>query len=224
MKKINIAIDGHSSCGKSTTSKRLARELGYKYIDTGAMYRAVTLYLLDHHCDWNNREKLAEVLGQIHVDFKVEGSGSRTLLNGRDVEDEIRTMRVSNNVSEVSTISAVRAKLVEQQQEIARQKGVVMDGRDIGTVVLPDAELKVFMTATLEARAGRRWKELKEGGMNLSLDDVKANLQHRDHIDSTRQDSPLTQAKDALLLDTSDMTVDEQTEWLVSKAREAMKI
>lgn len=222
-KKINIAIDGHSSCGKSTTSKLLAARLQYKYIDTGAMYRAVTLYLLQESIDWCNEVNLAGILDNIHIDFKVNEEGiSRTQLNGKDVEDAIRTMEVSSNVSEVSTISMVRRKLVEQQQQIAVERGVVMDGRDIGTVVLPEAEFKVFMTAALEVRAARRYSELKERGMNLSIEEVRENLANRDRIDSSRKDSPLRQAEDAILLDTSDHSLESQTEWLYQRAMEVI--
>ncbi|MCP4120808.1 MAG: (d)CMP kinase [Bacteroidetes bacterium] len=219
MKKINIAIDGHSSCGKSTTSKNLAKKLEYKYVDTGAMYRAVTLYFMNHSVNVSDEECVKRALSEIKLDFLVDEKGNRTLLNGKDVEAEIRTMEVSNMVSEVSTISIVRKKLVEFQQEIADSKGVVMDGRDIGSIVLPVAELKVFMTASVEARGNRRWLELKERGMHISVEDVKANLEHRDHIDSSRADSPLVQAEDALLLDTSDMTLEEQTNWIYDKVK-----
>lgn len=224
MPKINIAVDGHSSCGKSTTSRLLARRLSYKYIDTGAMYRAVTLYLLRHGIDWNDPVALAEALDDIRIDFSYsEAGGNRTWLNGEDVEEAIRSMEVSSKVSEVSTVSAIRRKLVEQQQAIAEGKGVVMDGRDIGSVVLPDAELKVFMTASIEARTGRRWKELRDKGREITREEVQRNLEHRDHIDSTREDSPLMQAGDALLLDTSGMTIEEQTEWIIRKVEALLK-
>ena len=219
LRKINIAIDGHSSCGKSTTSKLLAKKLHYKYVDTGAMYRAVTYYLLKNSTGWRDEQALAKTLKRIDVDFKIdEEEGFRTLLNGEDVEDAIRTMEVSDHVSEVSTISIVRRKLVEQQQLIAVEKGVVMDGRDIGTVVLPNAEFKVFMTATIEARAMRRFSELKDRGTGITLDHVAVNLQNRDRIDSSRDDSPLRRADDAILLDTSDITIAEQTDWLYVQA------
>lgn len=215
MKKINIAIDGHSSCGKSTTSKILAKKLKYKYIDTGAMYRAVTYYLLINDIDWHDHSLLSEILEQIDIDFEVnENKENRTLLNGKDVEVEIRTMKVSNHVSEVSAISSIRKKLVEQQRQIAKNKGVVMDGRDIGTVVLPDACLKIFMTANIEARTERRWLELKAKGIALSPDEVRKNLEHRDYIDSNRADSPLKQASDAILLDTSKMNLEEQVNFI----------
>ncbi|MCB0502633.1 MAG: (d)CMP kinase [Bacteroidetes bacterium] len=217
--KINIAIDGYSSCGKSSTSKKLAKKLHYKYIDTGAMYRAVTYYFLQHKIDWKNENQLTDALNHIHINFQLnEWKENRTVLNGEDVEEAIRTMEVSKKVSEVSTVSAVRKMLVEQQQKIAIDKGVVMDGRDIGTVVLPNAELKIFMTAGIEVRTKRRWLELQANGIDLTYEEVKNNLEHRDLIDSTRLDSPLKQASDALLLDTSEMRLEEQIEWIYSKA------
>lgn len=218
--KINIAIDGYSSCGKSTTSKLLAARLHYKYIDTGAMYRAVTLYFLRNNIDWNDDVSLQAALEDIRIDFRAGSSGNRTLLNGRDVEEDIRSMEVSQQVSAVSAVSAVRRMLVEQQRAIADEKGVVMDGRDIGTVVLPDAELKIFMSATPEIRAMRRYLELKDKGMEVGIDAVLANLQERDRIDSTREDSPLRQADDALLLDTSEHSIETQTEWIYARAME----
>jgi cytidylate kinase len=224
MKKINIAIDGHSSCGKSTTSKMLAARLKYKYIDTGAMYRAVTYYLLINDIDWHNHSLLSEILEQIEVDFVVNEKGeNRTLLNGKEVEAEIRTMKISNVVSEVSTISSIRKKLVQQQQQIAKRKGVVMDGRDIGTVVLPDAELKIFMTASIAARTERRWLELREKGVGLTKEEVQKNLEHRDYIDSSRADSPLKQAKDAILLDNSNLNLEQQLEFIYNLVQEKLK-
>jgi cytidylate kinase len=221
--KINIAIDGHSSCGKSSTSKLLAARLKYKYIDTGAMYRAVTYYLLINDIDWHDHSLLSEILEQIDVDFVVNEKGeNRTLLNGKDVEVEIRTMKVSNCVSEVSAISSIRKKLVQQQQLIAKRKGVVMDGRDIGTVVLPDAELKIFMTASIAARTERRWLELKSKGIGLTKEEVQKNLEHRDFIDSTRADSPLKQAKDAIRLDNSDMNLEQQLEFIYGLVKEKL--
>ncbi len=225
MKKINIAIDGHSSCGKSSTAKLLASRLKYKYIDTGAMYRAVTYYLLMNNIDWHNHSLLSEILEQIEVDFAVNENGeNRTLLNGKDVEAEIRTMKISNHVSEVSTISSIRKKLVQQQQQIAKRKGVVMDGRDIGTVVLPNAELKIFMTASIAVRTERRWLELKAKGIGLTKEEVQKNLEHRDHIDSSREDSPLKQAEDAVLLDNSNMSLDQQLEFIYELAKRSQEI
>jgi len=215
MKKINIAIDGYSSTGKSTLAKALARRLGYVYIDTGAMYRAVTLYAMRHgwiddeHFD---KEALLKNLDNIRVDFQYnpDTGKSETYLNGENVEKEIRRMEVSRFVSRIAEIPEVREKLVALQQQIARQKGVVMDGRDIGTVVMPDAELKIFMTAAPEIRAQRRYKELREKGLDVDFDEVYQNVKHRDYIDTTREASPLTKTDDARILDNSHLTQEEQ--------------
>jgi cytidylate kinase len=217
MKKIVVALDGHSSCGKSTTAKQVAKELGYAYIDTGAMYRAVTLYFLEHYIDLTNPKKIQEALANIEVTFHRNPKTNRNevFLNGLNVEDEIRTMYVSNMVSEVSVIPAVRRAMVAEQQKMGKRRGVVMDGRDIGTVVFPDAEVKVFMTADVETRAKRRQEELFEKDQLVPFDEIVENLQKRDHIDSTREDSPLRQAEDAHLLDTSHITIDEQVEFVM---------
>lgn len=225
MTKINIAIDGFSSCGKSTLAKNLAKHVGYLYLDTGAMYRAVTLYAMNNSYIVNgvlDAEKLVANLSQVDISFKVvkEGESAHAFLNGKDVEASIRTMEVAANVSEVSTVKEVRVFLVDQQQKIARDKGVVMDGRDIGTVVLPNAELKIFMTASNEVRAQRRFLELQEKGDKVSLDDVLENLKKRDHIDSTRKESPLKQASDAILLDNSLLSKSEQFDLVMSWFRE----
>ncbi len=218
-KLITIAIDGHSSCGKSTMAKALARRIGYAYIDTGAMYRAVTLYCLEHDMikdDEVNKPRLRRHMPKIEITFQVNAEGkSETYLNGRNVEHEIRGMEVSNKVSLVSAIGFVRRAMVAQQQAMGRNKGIVMDGRDIGTVVFPDAELKVFVTASAEVRAQRRYQELQsKGDTSTTFEEVLANVQERDHIDSTRKESPLRQAPDALLLDNSHLTLDEQDQWL----------
>ena len=210
--KITIAIDGHSACGKSTLAKDLAKELNYIYIDSGAMYRAVTLFLLQNNIPISSEYITPEILQKIHITFQQVNKKNHTFLNGTDVEDAIRSMEVSNVVSEVAAISAIRRFLVKQQQLLGEVKGIVMDGRDIGTVVFPDAELKLFMTASTEVRAQRRLKELTEKGKNTTLEQVKANLQHRDHIDSTREDSPLRKAEDAIVLDNSNLTPKEQIE------------
>ncbi|QHL87558.1 (d)CMP kinase [Nibribacter ruber] len=217
MKKIVVALDGHSSCGKSTTAKQVAKELGYAYIDTGAMYRAVTLYFLEHYIDLTNPKKVQDALAHIEVTFHRNPKTHRNevFLNGLNVEDEIRTMYVSNMVSEVSVIPAVRRAMVAEQQKMGKRRGVVMDGRDIGTVVFPDAEVKVFMTADVETRAKRRQEELFEKDQLVPFDEIVENLQKRDHIDSTREDSPLRQAEDAHLLDTSHITIDEQVEFVM---------
>ncbi len=212
MKKIIIAIDGNSGCGKSSTAKVIARELQYIYIDTGAMYRAVTLFFIKHNIELKNDLDVAEALKQIDISFEYNMSTGKneTYLNGKNVEFQIRQMEVSNLVSPVSEISAVRRKLVEQQRRMGQEKGVVMDGRDIGTVVFPDAELKIFMTASLEVRAERRKLELLEKGTEVDLNDVIENLRNRDRIDSSRDDSPLKKADDAVEIDTSNLTFDEQ--------------
>ena len=219
MRKITIAIDGYSACGKSTTAKQVASVLGYRYIDTGAMYRAVTLYFLDHHVALTNPKEVSRALQQIQITSKVNSKNvSETFLNGLNVEKEIRKMRISENVSQVSTLKEVRDALVEQQRRMARDKAVVMDGRDIGTVVFPNAELKLFMTADILVRAFRRQKELLQRGQLVDLDDVIENLIHRDKIDTSRAESPLRQADDALVIDTTHITIDEQVDEVVRQA------
>lgn len=210
MEKIIIAIDGHSSCGKSTLAKGLAFLLQYKYIDTGAMYRAVTYFLLEKGIDISDGEKVASVLDQVNIRFSIINGQNRTFLNGEDIEDEIRQMHVSKWVSPVSTISAVRKVLVEQQQAMGREAGIVMDGRDIGTVVFPDAQLKIFLTASIQKRTQRRFDELRSKGQEVEAEAVQQNLQERDHIDSNRHDSPLKQAEDAVLIDNTNLDVEEQ--------------
>lgn len=211
--KINIAIDGYSSCGKSTLAKALAQKIGFKYIDSGSMYRAITLFALQEKIITNDldKEALIEKLESVQIDFEIGEDGSNeVVLAGENVENEIRTPAITEWVSQVAAISEVRKKLVAIQKQIGEGKGVVMDGRDIGTVVFPKAELKIFVTAELGIRAERRWTELKEKGIEVSLEDVKENLMKRDMIDSKRIDSPLRQAQDAILLDTSNITRDEQ--------------
>ena len=225
MKKITIALDGHSSCGKSTMAKDLAKELGYIYVDTGAMYRAVTLYAMRHNlikADGSiEQQGLRAQLPQIEIAFQLNPTTGRpeTLLNGENVEKEIRTMEVSAHVSPIATLPFVREKLVEQQQKMGEGGGVVMDGRDIGTVVFPHAELKVFVTASAEVRAERRFKELQEKGMEADYNEILANVKERDYIDSHRETSPLRKADDAIELDNSNMTIDEQRQWLLCQAR-----
>ncbi|HQO89583.1 MAG: (d)CMP kinase [Chitinophagales bacterium] len=224
MKKINIAIDGYSACGKSSTAKRVAQRLGYIYIDSGAMYRAVTLYLQHHLIDIDNLEGIAQALPQIQIDFRKAGEVFHTFLNGVDVEQEIRQPAVAAQVSEVAAMSNVRRMLVEQQQKMAAQKGVVMEGRDIGSVVMPDAELKFFMTADVDVRTKRRQDELlKKSGKLFPLEELKANLQHRDRIDSTREDSPLTRVPDAIEIDTTHITLEEQIQLICDKAMALIK-
>lgn len=210
MKKIVVAIDGHSSCGKSTLAKDLAAKLGYAYVDSGAMYRAVTLFFLENDIDIKDAKAVDEALTQIKIHFERINNANHTFLNGEDVEKEIRTMRVSEFVSPVSTISAVRKFLVKQQQALGEQKGIVMDGRDIGTVVFPKAELKIFLTSNIEERTRRRYEELIAKGIKEDLQLVQKNLEERDHIDSTRADSPLTQAKGAILLDNTFLSREDQ--------------
>ncbi|WP_299756601.1 (d)CMP kinase [uncultured Pontibacter sp.] len=219
MKKIVIALDGYSSCGKSTTAKLVAAELGYAYIDTGAMYRAVTLYFLEHHVSFTNPKEINEALDNIDIEFHYNPKNKRNeiYLNGLNVEDEIRKMYISNMVSEVSVIAEVRRAMVAQQQKMGRKRGVVMDGRDIGTAVFPDAEVKIFMTADVDTRTKRRQDELLEKKQLVNYDEIRENLQKRDLIDSTRAESPLRQAEDAHLLDTSHMTIDEQVEFVIER-------
>ena len=214
MKKVNIAIDGFSACGKSTTAKAMARELGYLYVDSGAMYRAVTLYFLDHNITLTNPREVQKALDNIKITFHVnpKTGETETFLNVLRVEEEIRTMRVTEHVSQVSALSPVRKAMVSQQQKFGKKKGVVMDGRDIGTVVFPNAALKIFMIADMNIRVERRQKELFEKNQLVDFEEVKANLARRDAIDSTREDSPLKQADDALIIDTTYRTLDEQIE------------
>ena len=219
MKKIIIAIDGYSSCGKSTLAKALATALQYTYIDSGAMYRAVTLYFLRHNIKVENIEQVNAALKKIEIRFD---HNNYTLLNGENVEDLIRQMDVSNYVSEVAAVTVVRRALVAQQQAMGIYKGIVMDGRDIGTVVFPDAALKLFLTASLEVRAERRYKEILSKGKNADLEAVKANLQHRDHIDSSRADSPLMQATGAIVIDNTNITREEQFELAINLAQKAI--
>lgn len=219
MKKIIIAIDGFSSCGKSTMAKSLARNIGYLYFDSGAMYRAVALYCLRNNLiesDKIDTVKLREQMDNIKITFEADPAtkNSVTLLNGVNVEHEIRSLEVSRMVSQVAALDFVRSEMVEQQRNMGKQKGIVMDGRDIGTTVFPDAELKIFVTASAEVRAQRRYDELKARGDNPDYNEILENVQLRDHIDQTREVSPLKKADDALLLDNSNMTREEQEQWL----------
>lgn len=220
--KIIIAIDGYSSSGKSTMAKRLASRIGYRYIDTGAMYRAVTLYAMRNSiiddADNVDAPKLQAAIPNIKIDFAPQPDGSqRTLLNGEDVEDEIRRISVSNHVSTIAAIPFVRHALVKAQKAMGDEKGIVMDGRDIGTTVFPDAELKIFVTASAQTRAQRRFAEMLEKGGNPTFEEVLANVAHRDHIDETREESPLRKADDAIVLDNSLMSPTEQDTWLLNQ-------
>ena len=219
MKKITIAIDGFSSCGKSTMAKDLAREVGYIYIDSGAMYRAVTLYSIENGIfdgDVIDTEKLKKAIKDIQISFRPNPETGRpdTYLNGVNVENKIRTMGVSSKVSPISALDFVREAMVAQQQAMGKEKGIVMDGRDIGTTVFPDAELKIFVTATPEIRAQRRFDELKAKGQEGSFEEILENVKQRDYIDQHREVSPLRKADDALLLDNSNLSIEQQKEWL----------
>ena len=222
--KITVAIDGYSSTGKSTMAKWLAAEVGYRYIDSGAMYRAVTLYAMRNRLIDNNRNvdqvRLTEALTSIRIDFFRDGNKQKTLLNGENVENEIRMMDVSSNVSVIAAIPEVRHRLVALQRELGKDGGIVMDGRDIGTTVFPDAQLKVFVTSSAEVRAERRYKELLEKGEKVAYEDVLANVVERDHIDETRDESPLRKADDALLIDNSHLSREEQNQWLLDRFNE----
>lgn len=225
MKKITIAIDGFSSCGKSTMAKDLAKEIGYIYVDTGAMYRSVTLYALRHNlfnADGSIREEeLKAQMKNINISFQLNKTTGRpdTFLNGENVEKDIRSMEVSSHVSPIATLPFVRAALVAQQQRMGVGKGIVMDGRDIGTVVFPDAELKIFVTASAEVRAQRRYDELKAKGMEANFNDILKNVEERDYIDSHRATSPLRKAPDAIELDNSNLTIAQQQQWLYEQYR-----
>lgn len=225
IKKITIAIDGYSSTGKSTVAKQLADRLGYVYVDTGAMYRAVTLFAMQkgiiskNHFD---KEKLVAALPEIELQFQKinQTDNTRIFLNGIDVEDQIRNLEVSQFVSPIATVHDVRLKLVAQQQKMGAQKGVVMDGRDIGTVVFPNAELKIFMNASAKVRSLRRYNELLEKGENIEFENVLKNIEERDHIDTTREDSPLRKASDAIELDNSEMNLEDQFQFVLQLAKD----
>lgn len=227
-RKIIIAIDGYSSCGKSTVAKEVAARLNYLYLDSGAMYRAVTLFCLRNHLiedDQLNKSALIEKLDQIRLSFKKNPTtlGNDTFLNGENIENEIRELPVSNNVSNIASIKEVRQFLVASQREIGKDKGIVMDGRDIGTVVFPDAELKIFMTASTEIRAQRRYDELTARGVPVDFEEIKNNIVGRDHLDENREISPLRKAKDAVILDNSFLTREEQLEWVLKKVQNTLQ-
>ncbi|MBQ4449644.1 MAG: (d)CMP kinase [Prevotella sp.] len=229
MKKITIAIDGHSSCGKSTMAKELARKLGYIYVDTGAMYRTVTLYAMRNNLFDSEGEVLTDELqkqmSNIKVSFCINKETGRpdACLNDECVENIIRSIEVSNHVSKIAAIPFVREAMVDQQRRMGAEKGIVMDGRDIGTTVFPDAELKIFVTASARVRAQRRYDELQQKGMPADFDEILKNVEERDYIDSHREVSPLRQAEDAILLDNSDMTIPQQNEWLMQQVEKALQ-
>ena len=229
MKKITIAIDGFSSCGKSTMAKDLAKKLGYVYVDTGAMYRAVTLYAMRNGLfNADGSVKTADLerqMNKINITFKLNKTAERpdTYLNNELIENDIRTLEVSNHVSQIAAVPFVREAMVAQQQRMGKDKGVVMDGRDIGTTVFPEAELKVFVTASAEVRAQRRYDELKEKGMPADFNDILKNVQERDYIDSHREVSPLRKAPDAIELDNSHMTIAEQSAWLMEQVKQKIE-
>lgn len=229
MKKITIAIDGHSSCGKSTMAKELARRLGYIYVDTGAMYRTVTLYAMRNNLFTSDGEVMVNELEKKMSDIKVsfclnkETGKPDACLNDEVVETIIRSIEVSNHVSKIAAIPFVREAMVEQQRRMGAEKGIVMDGRDIGTTVFPDAELKIFVTASAQVRAQRRYDELQQKGMPADFDEILKNVEERDYMDSHREISPLRQAEDAILLDNSDMTISEQNEWLIQQVEKALQ-
>ncbi|MBQ7362165.1 MAG: (d)CMP kinase [Bacteroidaceae bacterium] len=228
MKKIIIAIDGYSSCGKSTMAKALARKIGYLYFDSGAMYRAVALYCMQQGfiVDGNIAvERLRAAMSEIKITFTADGvtGNSLTVLNGVVVENEIRSLEVSQQVSRVAALDFVRAALIDQQREMGKAKGIVMDGRDIGTTVFPEAELKIFVTASAEVRARRRYDELVARGSTPDYNDILANVVERDHLDLTREVSPLRQAEDAILLDNGEMTIEGQLEWLCEEYKKCVE-
>lgn len=221
MSKIIIAIDGYSACGKSTTAKAVAKALNYIYVDSGAMYRAVTYYFIENNVDWHDMEAVRAALDEISIEFKLDANdNSVTWLNGENVEEAIRSMKVSGKVSEIAAISAVRKAMVALQQKMGAEKSIVMDGRDIGTVVFPNADLKIFMTADPQVRAARRLLELEQKGVESSLEGVVTNLQERDRIDTTREDSPLVKAEDAIVVDNSELTFDQQVAKILALAKE----
>jgi len=220
--KIIITIDGWSSCGKSTLAKQLAKTLGYVYIDSGAMYRAITLFFLRNHIDWTDKAQVKDALGQInlHFEYNEKSLQSEMILNDENVEYVIRDLVIAEKVSDVAAIPAVRKFAVKQQQQMGKHKGIVMDGRDIGTTVFPDAELKIFMTADIAVRVERRFKEMFEKNPNVSIEEVKSNLEMRDYIDSNREVSPLRQAEDAILLDNTHITMEQQLAFAIKLVKE----
>lgn len=221
---IIVAIDGYSSCGKSTVAKALAEQLHFVYVDTGAMYRAVTLYFLRHGIDLQDPEQVGEALQQIQIDFHKENGTTKVLLNEEDISEEIRKMHVSEQVSEISALKAVRTAMVKQQQRMGSVRNVVMDGRDIGTAVFPDAQVKIFMTADPKVRAERRYNELSQKGEAVTLEEVFENIAHRDYQDTTRKESPLIRAENAIVLDNTELSEEQQLAFVLDKVRQVMDI
>ena len=223
-KKITIAIDGHSACGKSTLAKGLAKALSYRYVDSGAMYRGATLYALENDCFEKELDeaKFIHILDDFQLDFKIISGVNSLFLNGENVENEIRQPHIAERVSKVARIKEVRRKMVAQQKTWGENGGIVMDGRDIGSVVFPDAELKLFITASIEVRTQRRLDELKNNGVTQNFDEVKNNLSERDYLDSTRKESPLIQVEDAIVLDNSELSIEEQLDWALVKVNEIL--
>ena len=221
-KKITIAIDGHSACGKSTLAKGLAKALNYRYVDSGAMYRGATLYALKNDCfeEELDEAKFISILDDLHLDFKIISGINSLFLNGENVENEIRQPYIAERVSKVARIKEVRQKMVSQQKKWGKNGGIVMDGRDIGSVVFPEAELKLFVTASIEVRTQRRLDELKNNGVTQNFKEVEKNLSERDYLDSTRKESPLIQVEDAVVLDNSELSIDEQLDWALVKAND----
>lgn len=221
-KKIIITIDGWSSCGKSTLAKQMAKKLGYVYIDSGAMYRAITLFFLRNHTDWTDKTEVKEALNQIslHFEYNEKSEQSEMILNDENVEYVIRDLVIAEKVSEVASIAAVRKFAVKQQQQMGKKKGIVMDGRDIGTTVFPEAELKIFMTADISVRVERRFKEMYAKNPNITIEEVKSNLEMRDYIDSNREVSPLRKAEDAILLDNTHITMEQQLSFALKLVKE----
>ncbi len=224
-KKIIITIDGWSSCGKSTLARQLAKELGYVYIDSGAMYRAITLYFLRNHVDWTDATEVEKALNEVVIEFEFnkKSQQSEIVLNGENVEYVIRDLVIAEKVSDVAAIAAVRAFAVAQQKKMGEKKGIIMDGRDIGTTVFQDAELKIFMTADIAVRVERRYKEMYDKNPNITIEEVKANLELRDYIDSNREVSPLRKAKDAIELDNTHLTIEQQLEFALDLAKAKLK-
>lgn len=223
MKKIIIAIDGHSACGKSTLAKALGSTLNYKYISTGDMYRAVTLYFLKNNIQIENINEVEKALAKIAISFERKNNQNRLILNEKDVQSQLQNHDVADHVSPVSAIPAVREKLVAAQREIGEEKGIILDGRDIGTVVFPNAELKIFLTADAKERAKRRYLELKNKGQDVDLSSILANVEKRDYIDSNRKHSPLKQADDAVIIDNTNLTPNEQLEMIVALVKARIK-